>query len=174
MSAVNSAFEGPRPGAAAGLWADKARLRRVLMFGSVGIFLAVAAAFYLTGGRYVSQEDSYVHANKLMVSTDVSGLVATVDVKEGQAVKTGDVLFTLDAKPFKIALENAQAALSQARQDAESTRAAYRAGDAYAYADADANRRRRLDDDRRHRPGRRRRHPALLRRSKRRRFPRRL
>jgi membrane fusion protein (multidrug efflux system) len=127
MSAVNPTFEGARPGASTSLWADKARLRRVLMFGGVGAFLAVAAAFYLTSGRYVSQEDSYVHANKLMVSTDVSGLVKSVDVHEGQKVRAGQVLFTLDPQPFQIALENAQAALAQARLDVESTRATYRA-----------------------------------------------
>jgi membrane fusion protein (multidrug efflux system) len=109
------------------LWADKARLRRVLMVWGVGIFLAIAATVYLTGGRYVTSDDSYVHANKLMVSTDVSGLVKSVNVREGQQVKAGDILFTLDPKPFQIALENAQANLASSVQDAESTRAMYRA-----------------------------------------------
>jgi membrane fusion protein (multidrug efflux system) len=137
MTALNNAYDARTvEGARTGLWQDKARLRRVLMIGGVLIFAVVAAGVYLSGGRYVGSDDAYVHANKLMVSTDVSGLVATVDVKEGQAVKTGDVLFTLDAKPFKIALENAQAALSQARQDAESTRAAYRAAVAQITAQA--------------------------------------
>jgi membrane fusion protein (multidrug efflux system) len=125
MSAVN--FEGVRAGVSTSLWADKARLRRLLMVGGVGAFLAVAAAFYLTSGRYVSQEDSYVHANKLMVSTDVSGLVQSVDVHEGQKVKSGQVLFTLDPKPFVIALENAKAALASTALDVESTRAQYQA-----------------------------------------------
>ncbi len=111
----------------AGLWADKARLRRVLMFGGVGLFLAVAGIVYLMGGRYVTADDSYVHANKLMVSTDVSGLVESVNVHEGQQVKAGDILFTLDRKPFEIALENAKAALAQTVQDVESTRASYHA-----------------------------------------------
>jgi membrane fusion protein (multidrug efflux system) len=106
---------------------DRARLRRVLMIGGVALFLAAAAVFYLMGGRYVTSDDAYVHANKLMVSTDVSGLVETVKVREGQHVKAGDVLFTLDPKPFRIALENAQAALASAAQDVESTRAQYRA-----------------------------------------------
>src|SRR5450432_4608142 len=100
------------PQSKAGLWADKARLRRVLMFGGVGLFLAVAGIVYLMGGRYVTADDSYVHANKLMVSTDVSGLVKSVNVHEGQQVKAGDILFTLDPKPFQIALENAQANLA--------------------------------------------------------------
>jgi len=79
------------------------------------------------GGRYVTSDDSYVHANKLMVSTDVSGTDQERQmVHEGQAVKAGDILFTLDPRPFQIALENARAALAQAVQDAESTRAMYR------------------------------------------------
>ena len=110
-----------------GLFADKQRLRKVLMVGGVGLFLAAAAVFYLVGGRYVSSDDSYVHANKLMVSTDVSGLVQSVDVHEGQQVKAGQVLFTLDPKPCVIAVENAKAARASTVQDVEPTRAAYRA-----------------------------------------------
>ncbi len=106
---------------------DKARLRKILMIGGVGLILAVAATVYLMGGRYVGSDDSYIHANKLMVSTDVSGLVKTVNVHQGQQVKKGDILFTLDPKPFQIALDNAKAALGQTVQDVESTRAAYRA-----------------------------------------------
>ena len=106
---------------------DRARLRRILMVGGVAVFLAAALVFYLMSGRYVTSDDAYVHANKLMVSTDVSGLVATVDVKEGQKVKAGDVLFTLDPKPFQIALDNAKATLAGVEQDVESTRAQYRA-----------------------------------------------
>ena len=129
MSAINSpvsAYRAPHQSWISALWADKARLRRVLMLWGVGAFLAVAGVLYLSGGRYVGSDDSYVHAAKLMVSTDVSGLVASVNVHEGQTVKKGDVLFTLDPKPFQIALDNAKAALAQAVQDAESTRAAYR------------------------------------------------
>jgi len=130
MSAVDnsvSAYQARKQGWRASLWADKARLRRILMGWGVAVFLAIAAAFYLMGGRYVSSDDSYVHANKLMVSTDVSGLVASVNVREGQHVKKGDVLFTLDPRPFTIALENAKAALAATVQDVESTRAQYRA-----------------------------------------------
>ena len=131
MSAVSrtaSAYQAaPRQSWAGSLWADKARLRKILMFGGVGIFLAIAGVVYLMGGRYVTSDDSYVHANKLMVSTDVSGLVKTVDVHEGQTVKAGQVLFTLDPLPFQIALDNAKAALASTVQDVESTRAMYRA-----------------------------------------------
>jgi membrane fusion protein (multidrug efflux system) len=113
-------------GAFADLWADKARLRRVAMIWGVAAVLVISGALWLTGGRYVGTDDAYVHAAKLMVSTDVSGLVQDVDVKEGQTVKKGQILFRLDPKPFQIALDNAKAALAQSVQDVESTRATYK------------------------------------------------
>jgi membrane fusion protein (multidrug efflux system) len=95
---------------------DRARLRRVLMILGVIVVALVSLGAYLLGGRFVGTDDSYVRAQKLMVTTDVSGLVQTVNVKQGQHVKKGDVLFTLDSHPFEIAVANAQAAMEAARQ----------------------------------------------------------
>ena len=78
----------------------------------------VSLAFWLTGGRYVGTDDSYVHAAQLMVSTDVSGLVTDVDVHQGQNVKAGQVLFRIDPRQFQIALDNAKANLGQDAADA--------------------------------------------------------
>ncbi len=115
----------PRGGLKA-LWEDKARLRKVLMIGGILIVAVVSLTAYLTGGRYVSTDDTYVKAAQLMVSTDVSGLVKEVNVKQGQHVKAGDVLFRLDPQPFQIALDNANAALGLAAQNVESSKADYR------------------------------------------------
>jgi membrane fusion protein (multidrug efflux system) len=118
---------GPRVRDWAGeVWADKARLRRIAMVWGVAVVAAVSLLLWLTGGRYVSNEDSYVHAAKLMVSTDVSGLIKDVDVHEGQHVTAGQVLFRLDPRPFQIALENAQAAVAQTVLDVESQKATYK------------------------------------------------
>jgi membrane fusion protein (multidrug efflux system) len=127
MSAISSGYVPTEGRDEARAEARTRLLRRVLMIGGVAIVLLAAAGFYLWGGRYVGTDDAYVHANKLMVSTDVSGLVERINVKEGQKVQAGDILFTLDPKPFEIALENAQAALAGTVQDVESTRAQYRA-----------------------------------------------
>ena len=86
---------------------------RVLMLLGVIAVAVGGVAFWLTGGRYVTTDDAYVDANKLMVSTDVSGIVTEVDVKEGQAVHKGDVLFRLDPKPFQIALDQAQSKMAE-------------------------------------------------------------
>ncbi len=107
------------------VWADKARLRRILMYYGVGLVALIAAGLYFTGGRYVTTDDSYVRAAKLMVSTDVSGLVDSVNVHEGQSVHKGDILFKLDPRPFQIALDTAKSALAQTVQGVAATRAQY-------------------------------------------------
>lgn len=94
---------------------DRSLLRRILMIGGVALVAAVSLVLYLTGGRYVGTDDSYVHAGQLMVSTDVSGLVKSVDVKEGQHVKAGQLLFRIDPLQFQIALDNAKANLNNTR-----------------------------------------------------------
>ena len=104
---------------------DRQRLRRVLILGGIGIVLVVALVFWLFGGRYTGTNDSYIRAAKLLVTTDVSGLVLEVDVKEGQPVKTGEVLFRLDPKPFQIALDNATAKLAQTLLDVQSMKEDY-------------------------------------------------
>jgi membrane fusion protein, multidrug efflux system len=107
------------------LWADKARLRRVAMLFGVGAVAVVALVLWLTGGRYAGTDDAYVEAAKLMVTTDVSGLVKSVDVVQGQHVKKGQILFRLDPKPFQIAVDNAKAALVQSVLDVEAMKATY-------------------------------------------------
>jgi len=88
-------------------------LRPLLMLGGI-VVVAIGALFYwVNGGRYVSIDNAYVRAAKLAVATDVSGIVQEVDVKEGQAVHKGEVLFRLDPRPFQIALDGAKANLAQ-------------------------------------------------------------
>lgn len=105
---------------------DRKRLRLTLMFGGAGFVAVAAAAFWLMGGRYVSTDNAYVHAAKLMVSTDISGIVSEVDIKEGQHVKKGDVLFRVDPKQFQIALDSAKAQLELTRLNIESMKQDYR------------------------------------------------
>jgi membrane fusion protein (multidrug efflux system) len=105
---------------------DRATLRRVLMFGGIALVAIAALAFWLMGGRYVTTDDAYVQAAKLMVSTDVSGLVQDVEVREGQHVKKGQVLFRLDPQPFRIALANAKAQLANMSLTVDSMKEDYR------------------------------------------------
>ncbi len=100
--------------------------RPVLMLGGVAIVALGAGYMWLTGGRYVSTDDAYIRAAKLMVSTDVSGIVSDVDVKEGQSVAAGDVLFRVDPQQYEIGVRNAQANLDQTRLDLEGRKIDYK------------------------------------------------
>jgi membrane fusion protein (multidrug efflux system) len=49
------------------------------------------------------------------VTAQVTGPVIEVDVRNGNHVKRGDILFRIDPAPFRVALENAEAQLAAAR-----------------------------------------------------------
>jgi membrane fusion protein (multidrug efflux system) len=90
--------------------AGAAVLRPLLMVLGVLAILAGLFWFWLSSGGGFSTDDAYVRAAKLSVSTDVSGIVSEVAVREGQAVKRGQMLFRLDAAPFRHAVDSARAA----------------------------------------------------------------
>ena len=75
----------PRVARRASQIASMARRRasspRSLLFALLPIVLAIGAYFYVTGGSTMSTENAYVQADMVNVSTDVSGIVSTVDVK---------------------------------------------------------------------------------------------
>ena len=88
-------------------------LRPMLMLGGVVLLLIAAACWWLQSGRIVSIDDATVQAAQLSVSTDVSGIVSVVAVHEGQRVHRGEILFRLNQRPFRIALDGADAARGQ-------------------------------------------------------------
>jgi membrane fusion protein (multidrug efflux system) len=95
---------------------------------AAGILAVVAGStvFWLRGGRYASTDDAYVQAARLLVTTDVTGIVSSVNVHENQAVKAGDQLFQLDLMAFQIALNNATANLHEVALTVESMKADYK------------------------------------------------
>src|SRR5260221_3855566 len=86
-------------------------LRPVLMLGGIAIVIVGSLAFWISGGRVISIDNAYVRSAKEALSTDVSGIVLEVPVREGQRVKKGDVLLRLDPKPFELAVIGARANL---------------------------------------------------------------
>jgi membrane fusion protein (multidrug efflux system) len=65
----------------------------------------------------MSTNDAYIQADQVGLSTDVSGMVKSVDVKDNQQVKQGDVLFQLDPQPFQLKLNQAEAQLGVVRDN---------------------------------------------------------
>jgi len=86
---------------------------RWTLFALLPIALIACGYWYVAGGQVMSTDDAYVNAEKVGVSTDVSGIVQDVAVKDNQYVTAGQVLYRLDPRQFQIALENAKANLAQ-------------------------------------------------------------
>ena len=98
------------------LMAGMRRYRRVLLLVVLPLVALIAGlTFYLNGGRYVTTDDAYVGAQKVLITPDVSGKIVSVAVKEGQQVSTGDVMFQIDPVPFQLALAQARAKLEDAK-----------------------------------------------------------
>jgi RND family efflux transporter MFP subunit len=85
--------------------------------------------------RTVFDFDEYVGrftaVNSVEVRAHVSGYLDAVNFKDGQAVKQGDLLFTIDKRPFQFTLDQARANLQTAKSN-------------LAYTEADLNRGREL------------------------------
>ena len=92
------------------------RYRRFLLLVVLPLVAAVAGiTFYLNGGRYVTTDDAYVGAQKVLITSDVSGKIINMTVKEGQQVSTGDTLFQIDPVPFRLAVAQARSKLDDAK-----------------------------------------------------------
>lgn len=107
-----------------GVKAGLKRYRRTLLL----VVLPLAAligglVFYLSGGRYVTTDDAYIGAPKVMITPDVSGKIVNVAIKEGQRVAPNDVLFQIDPEPFKLAVQQASAKLNDARSTYDNLKA---------------------------------------------------
>ena len=103
------------------------RRRRHLLLAVGPIAVAVVGiVLWFNTGRYVGTEDAYVKADKVTVSAQVSGPIASVAVHENQPVHAGDVLFRIDDRPYRIALARAKAQLAASAAEFEGLKASLR------------------------------------------------
>src|SRR5580698_3593771 len=77
--------------------------------------------------RTVVDQDEYVGrfaaVDSVEIRSRLSGYLSDIHFKDGQMVKQGDLLFTIDRRPFEIALEQMRANLAQARANLAFTEA---------------------------------------------------
>lgn len=90
------------------------------------VLIGAGFVYYVGQSRYASTENAYVKANKIVVSSEISGRVESVLVDENDLVYAGQALFKLDREPYLIALEKAEASLARVLQDLEALRGEYR------------------------------------------------
>jgi membrane fusion protein (multidrug efflux system) len=92
-------------------------LRLTLLVLLPALVALVGLAFYLSGGRYVSTDNAYVAAQKVLITPVVSGKVVRIAVTEGQLLKPGDELFAIDPEPYSLSAREAEARLKRVESD---------------------------------------------------------
>lgn len=101
--------------------ASRALSSRKKGFMGLAAAIVIAAAgyglwYFFIGSRYITTDNAYSAAEVAQVTPSVSGIVQTVNVVDTQAVKKGAVLVQLDDTDARLALEQAEASLGQARR----------------------------------------------------------
>lgn len=84
---------------------------------TVLVILAAAIAIWLWRHYEDSPwtRDGRVRADVVRVTPDIGGLVTSVEVKDNQVVKAGDLLFVIDRPRYSLAVEQARAAVTSAQ-----------------------------------------------------------
>jgi len=96
-------------------------VNRATRIGIVAVAVAAAAimaALYTRhADRYPSTDDAYVEADIVAIVAQVAGPIVNLAVEDNQAVRAGDLLFEIDPRPFRIAVEKAHAQLDKTGQN---------------------------------------------------------
>ena len=101
-------------------------LRLVLLVAIPLVAIAGGAFWWLSGGRYVSTDNAYVKAHIVQIAPEVSGQVRRVLTRDHASVAAGETLLTIEQRPFRLALDSAEAELDGARTQVETLRATWR------------------------------------------------
>jgi len=92
--------------------------RKGIVIVVIVILALVAAGLWWRSTFTEDTDDAQINGHLIQVSSRISGQVAKVDVDENQVVKAGDTIAELDPSDFKVAVENAEAALASAQANA--------------------------------------------------------
>jgi len=102
------------------------RFGRLVLLASVPLLLVGGAtAYYIVNDHYVSTDNAYVQQDKVSISAEVGGRIVDVAVRENDVVKEGDLLFRVDPAPYRIAIEQADAAIAAAQVRVSSLQTEY-------------------------------------------------
>jgi membrane fusion protein (multidrug efflux system) len=93
--------------------------RRGIIAVVVAVIVLIAVGIWWHSTYTEDTDDAQVNGHLIQVSARIAGQVAKVYVDENQVVKAGDVIAELDPSDYKVAVENAEAALASAQANAE-------------------------------------------------------
>ena len=103
----------------------KSRLRLFAML-ALPLALVVGGAYvYVTGGRHIATEDSYVTQNQVTIRPEITGKITVIGTDENELVKEGQLLFSIDDSVYRNAVEQARAAVESARLKVQTLKSTY-------------------------------------------------
>lgn len=95
-------------------------MKKLKYFSTLFIAALAIIACWLVWNYYMQSpwtRDGKIRAEQVDITPQVSGSILTLNVKDNQFVRAGDVLFQIDPTPWKIAEMNADAKLAKAQSD---------------------------------------------------------
>lgn len=99
--------------------AKRVMLRIALLIVVPAIAITGAVGYWLHSARYVSTENAYVKTDIAKIAAEVSGRAVKVNARAHLKVRRGDILVTIDPRPFELAVKHAEAELDAARREIE-------------------------------------------------------
>jgi membrane fusion protein, multidrug efflux system len=91
-------------------------LRRSLTTAALLVIAAIGGRYYYVYAQaHPATNDAYLDMNVTHIAAQISGPVQTLAVRSHQKVHGGDLLFSIDPAPFRLAVDEAQARLQQAK-----------------------------------------------------------
>ena len=105
---------------------NKGKRAAAILVSIIALGSAVVTGWHYldTATRNPLSQDAVISARTITVAAAVPGRVQTIDVAENASVAKDQILFTLDATPFKLALAQAEADLAVAQAALEDRRRA--------------------------------------------------
>src|SRR5215472_652963 len=88
------------------------------------VLAALVLAWFIYKLYYANPrtDDAYVHANTASLAAHVSGQIMKLPINDNQRVKKGDLLFLVDPRPYKLALDTARTKLNLTEIDIKGLR----------------------------------------------------
>jgi len=90
-----------------------------IWFGVLAALIIMGIIYWLHSIYYPGTDDAYVDANVVDVAAQVSGPVSAIYIQNHQYVHKGQLLFTIDPRPFQYAVNKANADVQLATQTME-------------------------------------------------------
>ena len=128
MTNANDTADGPASGTGSPAPGPsfRKRLRGPLMIGLPVLMILGGAARYVTDDNLVTTDNAFVRSAKSSINARVSGQVVEIAVGDNQHVHKGQLLFRIDPAAYRIAVQQAEARLDNARLQVRVLKATYR------------------------------------------------